>query len=84
MHSDYPILEFDPSPEALIEPSKVLQPRDVPEHCVLCFFSEVIRNLCDSGQARQVSALRSEMGEHPIYEMDVRGRRLAAEACLEL
>lgn len=38
----YPILEYDPSCEALIEPSKVIRPRDLPEHCVICFFKDVI------------------------------------------
>lgn len=33
----YPILEFDPSREALLEPSKMIKSRDVPEHCVICF-----------------------------------------------
>jgi len=31
----YPILEHDPSREALTEPSKIIQPRDVPEHAVI-------------------------------------------------
>ena len=43
----YPILEYDPSPHAVIEPSRVLQPRDVPERCVLCFFQDVIGGLRD-------------------------------------
>ena len=38
----YPILEFDSTREALIEPSRLIKPRDVPEHCVICFFQEVI------------------------------------------
>jgi hypothetical protein len=38
----YPILEFDSTPEAFIEPSKVIRARDLPEHCVICFFKEVI------------------------------------------
>lgn len=35
----FPILEFDPSPEAFIEPSKVIRARDLPEHCVIAVFS---------------------------------------------
>jgi hypothetical protein len=38
----HPILEFDPAREALIEPSRIIEPRTVPEHCVICFFKEVI------------------------------------------
>ncbi|MCE5237516.1 nucleoside phosphorylase [bacterium] len=76
MNSTYPILEFDPAPEALLEPSKLLATRDVPEHCVLCFFREVIQALQDQHGAREVTCLRSEMGTHPLYELTVQGRRL--------
>ena len=31
----YPLLEHAPSIEALTEPSKIIQPRDVPEHAVI-------------------------------------------------
>jgi uridine phosphorylase len=73
----YPILEYDPTPEAVIEPARVIEPIDAPEHCVICFFQEVINKLVADGQARQIAVERSEIGEHPIYELDVDGRRLA-------
>jgi hypothetical protein len=42
----FPILEFDPSPEALLEPAKLIQPHpEMPLGCVLCFFHDVIRHL---------------------------------------
>jgi len=31
---DYPILDFDPSRDAVIEPSRIVRPIDVPEHCL--------------------------------------------------
>jgi hypothetical protein len=31
----YPILEHDPSRESLTEPSKIIRPRDMPEHVVI-------------------------------------------------
>lgn len=74
--SRYPILEFDPARQSVIEPHRLLQPADVPEHCVLCFFQEVIDQLHEVGQARPIHALRSEMGAHPLYELDVQGQRL--------
>jgi hypothetical protein len=40
MSSNLPILEFDPKPEAKIEPSREIKPQDAPEHCVICFFEE--------------------------------------------
>jgi uridine phosphorylase len=73
-----PILEFDPALEAIIEPSRLIKPIDVPEHCVICFFQEVIAKLCQDGRATLFSeALGSEAGIHPLYSLDIGGRRLA-------
>ena len=77
MNQPYPILEYDPNPDAVIRPERLIQPIDAPEHCVVCFFREVIESLVGSGKARQIAAQRSEIGEHPVYELDVDGRRLA-------
>ncbi len=71
---DFPILEFDPAPEAFIEPSRILKRLDVPQHCVLCFFQEVITAVC--ANAKCVYHLGSELGSNPVYELDVHGRRL--------
>ena len=78
MRNDYPILEFDPAREAIIEPARTV-PRleGMPEHCVLCFFREVIEGLCRSGQAREITHQRSEVGRHPVYAVEVDGRRVA-------
>ena len=74
---DFPILEYDPGRDAMIEPSRVLSPIDIPRHCVLCFFQDVITTLHEAGQLRVVHMLGSEMGPNPVYEMDFDGRRLA-------
>ena len=77
MEPIYPILEFDRSPEAIIEPSRVIRPIDgIAERCVLCFFQEVFQRLEQRGETRQIGSLRSEIGDHPIYEMDRNGSRL--------
>jgi uridine phosphorylase len=73
----YPILEFDPTREALIEPSRVISPRDVPEHCVICFFQEVIDKVVAEHDARVLAQNKWEDGPHPLYEIAYRGRRLA-------
>ena len=72
-----PILEFDPSPDAVIEPSAVIEPRDVPAHVVLCYFQEVIERVVREHGGREVARLRSEIGENPIYEIEYGGSRLA-------
>ena len=77
MLETYPILEFDPTPKALIEPSEIIKPKDVPEHCVICFFQEVIDMLEREHGAHVIAMGSSEIGEHPLYEMELQGQRLA-------
>ena len=73
----FPILEFDPAREALIEPSKYIRAGNPPEHCVICFFQEVIDKVIDEHAADIVVENRSEVGAHPVYEIDYQGQRLA-------
>lgn len=74
---DFPILEYDETLEAVIEPGKLIQPLDVPEHCVPCFFQDVITALVEAGRAREIARSKSELCAHPLYELEVEGRRLA-------
>jgi len=74
---DFPILEHDSARPALIEPSKIIAPRDVPERCVICFFKEVLDKVITEHQARIVAENRWEDGVHPIYEIVYRDQRLA-------
>lgn len=74
---NYPILEFDETPEALIEPSKVIRAHDLPEHCVICFFKEVIDKVVAEHNAKIVVDNHWEDGPHPIYEISYRDQRLA-------
>lgn len=74
---DFPILEYDATVEALIEPGRLIPPGDVPEACVICFFQDVIASLVEAGRAKEIARSTSEMGVHPLYELDVEGRRLA-------
>jgi uridine phosphorylase len=76
--SNVPLLERDSARAAIIEPSRVIKPIDIAEHCVLCFFQEVIREVAHGGaQARQIHNGESEAGDYPVYELDYGGRRLA-------
>lgn len=73
-----PLLEFDAGRPAIIEPSEVFKPIEIAEHCVLCFFPEVIRELVREGaKARHVHTGESEAGDYPVYELDYGSRRLA-------
>ncbi|BDI31049.1 phosphorylase [Capsulimonas corticalis] len=77
LEENYPILEFDPTPIAVIEPKRIYATRDVPEHAVVCFFQEVIATLRDEHGAVVLHTLGSEIGPHPVYEIEFQGRRLA-------
>ncbi len=77
MTASYPLLEHDYNTEAKLEPSRIIKPRDVPEHCVISFFREVNEKVASEKQAKVAVPNRWEDGEHPLYEIEHRGRRLA-------
>lgn len=77
MNAEYPILEFDPSRRAMIEPRPEKETPDVPEHCVLCFFSDVVRKVVNEQSARIAVPNRWEDGAHPLYEIEYGGKRVA-------
>jgi uridine phosphorylase len=73
---DAPILEFDPAPTAVIEPTEVYDPIEVPPHAVLCFFQDVIESVTRAHDGRVVDHVVSEIGRVPVWEVDVDGRPL--------
>ncbi len=76
MKDPIPLLEFDPAREAIIEPSKVIKHRDMPEHCVLCFFREVIDEAKEGFNLQSLRPLKSEMGEMPVFAAEYDGRAM--------
>lgn len=77
MQQKYPLLEYDSSRKAVLEPSEIIESIDIAEHCVLCFFQDVITGLREAGELRQIDELGSEIGTNPVYEMTIEGQRLA-------
>lgn len=73
---EFPILEFDDVIPAVIEPNKVIDRIDIPEHAVLCFFNEVIEELKNKGTTKLICNLHSELGSHPLYEIEYLGKRI--------
>ncbi|MFO7683896.1 MAG: DUF952 domain-containing protein [Chloroflexota bacterium] len=71
-----PILEFDPLPEAIIQPDRLIKKKDIAEHCVLCFFQDVLTELHENGRLRPIHTLNSEYGPHPVYELIHNAQRL--------
>lgn len=75
--ADLPIVEFDDSREAFIEPSMTTTPRDVAGCCVPCFFLDVVEKVAAEHDARIVFENRWEDGVHRLYELDHNGKRVA-------
>lgn len=73
----YPLLEHDYNTEAKIEPSRIIQPREVSEYAVICFFREVIEKVAAGKNARVIARNPWEDGPHPLYEMEHAGQRIA-------
>ncbi len=62
------ILEFDADKPAFIEPSRVLRRlENMPEHCVVCFFNDVIASFEKQGRLELITQLKSEIGYNPVY-----------------
>jgi uridine phosphorylase len=75
MDNHYPILEFDPSPNAILQPRQAPMTALCPEKAVLCFFQEIIHELAQSGQIHQIGSTGSEIGPNPLYELVWEGQR---------
>ncbi|MEI7904324.1 MAG: nucleoside phosphorylase [Candidatus Firestonebacteria bacterium] len=67
----FPILEYDKTRKAIINPSAFFDGKTIPENVVLCFFKDVIRELRVKHRIKEIACCRSEMGKHPIYELKI-------------
>ncbi len=74
----YPILEFDPTPEAIIEPAKINKAIGAPEHCVVTFFQEVLEKLHQAGKASIIAHRHWADMARPLYELEFNGQRFTA------
>jgi uridine phosphorylase len=72
----FPILEFDPSPGAALDPATVIKPHpDMPSCVVMCFFQDAIEAVVKG--AEPLLHLGSEIGKNPIYVIEHAGSRIA-------
>ncbi len=72
----YPILEFDETRVAKIEPSRAHQKTEGYEYCVITFFREVLEEMEKQGLIRVVKWLNCETMDVPIYEMEFQGKKV--------
>ena len=69
----FPILEFDPDPDAVISPADWAGGARLPHRCVLTFFREIVEEKCAAQGLQPLAALRSEIVTLPIYPLEVGG-----------
>ena len=72
----YPILEFDETRVAMIEPTFAHKKTDGYEYCVITFFREVLEDMEKKGLTRIVKYLNCETMDVPIYEMEYMGKKV--------
>ena len=72
----YPILEFDNTRVAKIEPSSFHKRTEGYEYCVITFFREVLDAMEQEGRVKAVKFLNCETMEVPIYEMEYMGKKV--------
>ena len=73
---EYPILEFDDTRVAKIEPSLSHKKTEGYEYCVITFFREVLESMEKEGRIKVVKFLNCETLDVPIYEMEYLGKKV--------
>ncbi len=72
----YPILEFDDTQVAKIEPSASHKRTEGYGYCVITFFREVLEAMEKDGRIKVVKVLNCETMDVPIYEMEYLGKKV--------
>lgn len=67
---EFPILEYDSSPKAKIEPLNTVSKIDGPECCVITFFGDVIENMLKANRLKQIAVFSSCTVKLPVYETE--------------
>lgn len=74
--NNFPLLDFDPDPQAILNPHIRLPLEEVPHRWVLCFFHDVLSELEKAGLLKPVAHLYSELGPNPVYLLEHDHQRL--------
>ncbi|GAA4659334.1 nucleoside phosphorylase [Kineococcus glutinatus] len=74
---DIPLAEFDADSAVLIEPEPGPTSGAIPERAVICFFRDVIDEVCGDGRAEVVATFTWEHGTHELFSLQVGERRVA-------
>ena len=73
--SKYPILEYDRSKKAVIEPNRKKQNK-FPEYCVMTFFGEVLEKYIKTTKHKIIGEYKSEMRNFPVYQITYKNIKL--------
>lgn len=73
---NWPILEFDPTRRAIIEPSEIYKPNGISEYCVICFFKDIVEKVAQSQNAELVFEDKGCYGSNPFYQFSHDGKRV--------
>ncbi len=73
---DFPILEYDDNKNAKISPSNFISKKDVPEHCVIAFFGDVIEKMFKNNRLKQIGVIKTCTVSLPIYETEYNGKKI--------
>ncbi|TFG16072.1 MAG: phosphorylase [Promethearchaeota archaeon] len=72
--NNYPILEFYPEKEALIEPSKILKQMNVPDICIIPLYRRVFQVLEEKGYLEIITELEGNVLPNlKFYRLDLEG-----------
>lgn len=74
---EFPILEYDNERNAFMRPCDHIQPADIAEKCVLCFFTEAIEHMLQKYPNRIVAYLNAEPFRLPVYELEYMSKKIA-------
>ena len=78
LRREFPILEFDPEPRAIIEPSELIENCGAPEVCIMPFYYKMLQKLKEAGTLKEIACDHSIATEPlPLYEMEFQGKRIA-------
>lgn len=70
-----PLFEFDPSPVAIIDPTRYPQMLGFPRHAVMCWFGNIVRDR--TVDVEPIHQVEFEHGDHPICVIEHRGMPVA-------
>lgn len=70
--------EFDPNPNAIINPEMTVEPiEDFPDITVSCFSGKLFHKLLEFFEPKKIAQVKSAVGPNPIYEVIYKGERFA-------